>query len=101
MLELFGIFFLVAAGGAFVLYLRTSYLTEGGRQGQTPCVAAAAVQVPMMTLLGLWLLDQARGGFGLAWWQWFAIWFVETVVVALVTSGTGNCADRKARRAAR
>ncbi len=95
MLQLLGVLSLMAAVAGFIMYLRTSYVTQGGGLGQVPCVAAATIQVPLMTMLGLALLNEATGQFDFPWWQWLLIWFAETVLVALATSWIGDVARRK------
>lgn len=97
MLQVLGALCLVAAVAGFIMYMRTSYVTQGGGLGQVPCVAAATIQVPLMTMLGLALLNTATGQFDFPWWQWLLIWFAETVLVALATSWIGDVACRKSR----
>ena len=97
MLQVLGVLSLVAAIAAIIMHMRTSYVTQGGRQGQDPCVAAAAVQVPMMTMLGLALLNKTTAQFDLLWWQWLSIWLVEAIVVAVAAISIGDVAYRKSR----
>ena len=97
-LQLFGVLALLAAGAAFVMHMHTSYATQGGGLGQNPCVAAATIQVPLMTMLGLTLLDKATGQFDLQGWQWLLIWLIESVFVATATIWIGNIAYKKAIR---
>jgi hypothetical protein len=97
-LQLFGVLTLLAAGAAFVMHMHTSFATQGGGLGQNPCVAAATIQVPLMTILGLTLLDNATGQLDLQWWQWLLIWLIETVFVAAATIWIGNIAYKKARK---
>ena len=100
MLHMLGILLLVAALAALVFYLRTSYVTQGGGLGQVPCVAAATIQVPLLTMLGLALLNDAPGGYALVWWQWLAIWLVETVFIAMAASWICDRGCRSAKRKA-
>ena len=97
MLQLLGFLALAVAAAAFIMHMRTSYMTQGGRLGQDPCVAAAAVQVPLMTMLGLSLVDKTTLALDWPWWQWLAIWLIETVVVAWTTIWIGDMAYKKAR----
>lgn len=97
-LQISGVLALLAAGAAFVMHMHTSYTTRGGGLGQNPCVAAATIQVPLMTMLGLTLLDKATGQLDLQWWQWLSVWLIETVFVAAATIWIGHFANRKARR---
>ena len=98
MLQILGILCLLAAAAALILHLRTSYATHGGSLGQDPCVAAATVQVPLMTLLGLAILNNATGVFAFIWWQWFLIWLVETVLVAMTASWIGELGRSRSKR---
>lgn len=91
----FGILALLAAIAALIAYLRTSYETQGGSLGQDPCIAAATIQVPLMTMLGLALLGKA-GQFDLVWWAYLLIWFVETLCVAALAVWIGRLGERKA-----
>ncbi|MDK9716230.1 hypothetical protein [Sulfuritalea hydrogenivorans] len=97
MLQVLGVLCLVIAAGAFVFYMRTSYVTQGGSQGQVPCVAAAAIQVPLLTMLGLSLLDKTTLPLDLAWWHWLSIWLAETLLVAAAAIWIGNVASRKSQ----
>jgi len=92
-----GIFSLLVAVVAFLMHMRTSYVTQGGGLGQVPCVAAAAIQVPLMTMLGLGLVSEATGQFDFIWWQWFLIWLVETLCVAAAAVWIGRLAERQAK----
>jgi hypothetical protein len=92
----FGMLALLVAIVAFVFYLWTSYETHGGSLGQDPCIAAATIQVPLMTMLGLALLGNA-GQFDFAWWVYVLIWFVETLCVAATAVGIGRLGERKAK----
>lgn len=56
-LQFLGFVATAAAVAAYIAYLRTSHATQGGRPGRNPCVAAATIQVPLMTMLGLSSLD--------------------------------------------
>lgn len=93
-----GVFSLLVAAVAFILYMRTSYVTQGGGLGQVPCVAAATIQVPLMTMLGLGLVGDATGRFNFAWWQWILIWLAQTLCVAAAAVWIGRLAERRARR---
>ena len=97
MLQTFGILSLLAAVAAFIMHMRTSYETQGGGLGQDPCVAAAVIQVPLLTMLGLATLSKATRQFNFIWWQWFLIWGVETVVVAASAIWIGELARRRAK----
>lgn len=96
MQNLLGVLSLVAAVVGLAMHLRTSYLTQGGRLGQDPCIAAAAIQVPMMTMLGLVLLSNGTGRFDFPWWLWLLLWLAETVAVGAVANWVGNLAHRRA-----
>lgn len=101
MLKALGIFCLLTALAGLVIHLRTAFITQGGGLDQNPCVAAAAIQVPMMTLLGLAILNQETGLFDFQWWEWVALWFVETVLVTIMASGLGHIAHQIAKNTAR
>jgi hypothetical protein len=97
MLQLLGVLSLVGALAALVMHMRTSYATQGGREGQNPCVAAAAIQVPLLTMTGLALLDKTTLHLDLPWWHWLSIWLAETIVVTAATIRVGEVAYRRAR----
>lgn len=92
-----GILCLLAAFAAFIMHMRTSYATQGGGLGQDPCVAAAAIQVPLLTMLGLGLVSNATGRFDFSWWQWLVLWFVEVLCVATIAIWIGRLAERRAK----
>ena len=55
-----GFISLLAALFALIMHLKTSYDTQGGSQGQVPCIAAATIQVPLLTMAGLVAPRQSR-----------------------------------------
>lgn len=97
MFQALGILALVTAGAALVFHLWTAFLTQGGRLDQNPCVAAATIQVPLLTLLGLSLLHRATGQPDLPGWQWLLLWLGESLAVARLAASISNFAYRRSR----
>lgn len=98
MLRLLGIIGLMGAVGAYIFSMHDSYVTQGGRLDQNPCIAAAAIQVPLLTMLGLSLLDNSGLQLDWPWWLWSAVWLVETLVIIMSLTWIGNIAYRNGTR---
>jgi hypothetical protein len=96
MFLLLGIIGLVGAFAAYIFNMHTSYVTQGGRLDQNPCIAAAAIQVPMLTMLGLSLLDKSGVQFDWPWWLWPTVWLVETLFIIWTMIWIGDVAYKKA-----
>lgn len=86
-----GIIVLLGAVLALLFDLRTSYRTQGGRIGQVPVVAAAAIQVPLLFILGLWLIDTAVVHAWLVpWWSYLLLWAALVITVGWLTIKVGK-----------
>ena len=96
MRHLLGYLTLLGAAAAYGLHLRASFLTHGGRLGQDPCVAAAAIQVPLLTLLGLSLLETAAWMPDWSWWVWPLVWLAQTLFVTGTALWIGELGYRRA-----
>jgi hypothetical protein len=82
---------LVLVGTLALLWnLRESYLTQGGAIGQVPVVAAAAIQVPLVMVLGIALIDGATNWLGLEWWHYLLAWFGLALFAGTITVWAGK-----------
>ncbi len=98
MFQLLGILGLTGAVVSYAFNMHTSYVTQGGRLDQNPCIAASAIQVPLLTMLGLSLLDKSEWHLDWPWWLWPAVWLVETLLIILTMIWIGNSAYRKSTK---
>lgn len=93
-----GIFALIVAIVALVFNLKISYDTHGGALGQVPCIAAATIQVPLLSMLGLSLIDKAGHRLDLEYWQWGLLWLAQTVAIAVIATWVGRLGERRSQR---
>lgn len=86
-----GIIVMLGALLALLSNLRTSYLTHGGSIGQVPVVASAAIQVPLLFMLGLWLVDTAAvRTWGIPWWSYPLLWVALVITAGWLTIKAGE-----------
>ncbi len=74
--------------------LRTSYETQCGGLGQIPVFAATIIQIPLLVILGLYLIDYS-GRLHLEIRHYLAIWLALVICLGGLVTWVGQLAKSK------
>jgi len=86
----FGIFLLTIAALGLIWNVRISYVTHCGGMGQVPVLAAACIQIPLLTTMGLGFMDYGSVAFNLHWSRYPLLWVGLVVAIGWLMIQVGK-----------
>ncbi|BFM40892.1 hypothetical protein [Synechocystis sp. LKSZ1] len=96
MLFTIGLIVLALAALLLVFELRTSYVTHGGEIGQVP-VLSAVIQVPLLVMVGLWLITKAKPALAFPGWIYPLLGVALALIIGWLIIKIGDLGRRRER----
>jgi hypothetical protein len=97
MLFALGIACLAMAVVGLVWNLKVSYDSHCGGIGQIPVLGPPVIQLPLLTAMGISLLEKSTQAFLLVWWGYFFIWLAGIAVFTSLTIMAGRLGEHASK----
>lgn len=96
-----GVTCLVLTAFALLLNLKESFDSQCGGIGQIPVLGVSVIQLPILTVLGISVLEKTTANtshISLIWWMYPLLWLASAVIYTALTIMAGRLGEYVCRR---